>query len=264
MELIKTTQTRYKDNFNYYANDNIIGKSLEVYGEYAQQELLLMLWLCNADYVVYDIGANIGVHTVAVATTGAKIFAFEPQHQNFQLLKLNAKGLENVVAFQLAVGDKNTTTTVHKIDLSKPGNFGAVTITSDGLQQVSVVSLDTFDIPDPNFIKIDVEGSELLVLKGCEQKIKRSLPCIMYEAHETKNFAEIYQFLQSCGYSKFYWMYSPNFNQQNFKNHAQDIFENTACFSVIAWPPGWPEVLQMPEVTGSNDSCQRFVVSNQR
>ena len=63
--MIQSTKTRYVDKFYYYDTDNIIGRSLAFYGEYAQPEIDFLLQLINQKSVVYDIGSNIGYHAAA-------------------------------------------------------------------------------------------------------------------------------------------------------------------------------------------------------
>lgn len=121
-----------------------------------------------------------------------------------------------------------------------------------------MITLDSLAIPAPTLVKIDVEGSELAVLQGLEQKIKENLPVIVYEAHETKQFAGIYHFLKQFNY-KLVWLQCMNYNPDNFKNNTDNVFKNTALFSVVAWPPQAPQdILQGHEVTGPDDDWRKF------
>ena len=70
--MIKSTKTRYSKNFSYYSTDEMIGRSLELYGEYSQSELEFLLSMLNENSVVYDVGANIGYHTTAFASVAKK------------------------------------------------------------------------------------------------------------------------------------------------------------------------------------------------
>jgi hypothetical protein len=108
-------------------------------------------------------------------------------------------------------------------------------------------------------IKIDVEGSELSVLRGLERKITDNLPVIVYEAHETEHFSEIYNYLKNLKY-KLVWLQCLNFNADNFKKNSNNIFDNTALYSIVAWPPQAPQdILTGYEVLGPTDSCNRFL-----
>ena len=75
--LIETTETSYHKEFAFYKNDNTIGRSLNLYGEYGQIEVEFLLSIINSitnkPVVVYDVGANIGVYATAFASTGAQV-----------------------------------------------------------------------------------------------------------------------------------------------------------------------------------------------
>ena len=85
-EHLMSCPTRYSPVFYFYRGDNIIGASLAYYGEYTELELALLRNFINPTTVVYDIGANIGVHTVGFAKTAKYVYAFEPNKLNFKLL----------------------------------------------------------------------------------------------------------------------------------------------------------------------------------
>ena len=91
----------------FNVHDQHIGRSLDLYGEWAESELeLLGLFIKPGDLVV-DVGANIGTHTVFFAqragATG-QVYALEPQRIVFQSLCANLalNGLLNVRAFHAA------------------------------------------------------------------------------------------------------------------------------------------------------------------
>ena len=255
--MIKKTASRYHPNFSYYENDNVIGQSMELYGEYGQQELDFLLWVADNQYTVYDVGANIGVYTTAFASQCAQVYAFEPNPKNYKLLKENTKDLANVHTYNQAVGKTIGKIRIEDFDPSQIGNYGSLSTKFDQGIEVDIMSLDYMDIPIPNLLKIDVEGRELDVLVGCEKKIAESVPCIVYEAHETEQFADIWHFLKQFDY-KLFWLQCMNYNPNNFKNNQDNIFENTALFSVVAWPPGWPPSLTAEEVVGPNDDWRKF------
>lgn len=257
-ELIATTNTKYHTNFAYYANDSVIGKSLELYGEYGQSELEFFLWLANKEHIIYDIGANIGVYSVAFASTQAQVYSFEANPKNYALLTQNTHHLENVKSYHVAVGNQIKKIYCADFDLSVRGNYGAIDVNDSNGVVVDMITLDSLAIPSPTLVKIDVEGSELAVLQGLQEKIKENLPVIVYEAHETKQFAQIYHFLKQYNY-KLVWLQCMNYNPNNFKKNEDNVFENTALFSVVAWPPQAPQdILTGHEVTGPDDDWRKF------
>ena len=256
--MISYTKTRYHDNFGFFSNDSVIGRSLDLYGEYGQQEIEFLLWVADQRYTVYDIGANIGVYTTALASCGAEVYAFEPNPKNYALLKENTKGMNNVHCYNQAVGRSIGRVRIEDFDPKLVGNYGSLSTRFDQGVEVDLTALDYLNIPVPNLLKIDVEGRELDVLLGCEKKIAESVPCIIYEAHETDQFAEIYKFLKQFNY-KLFWLQCMNYRVSNFKNNDENIFDNYAVYSVVAWPESWPNSLTAVEVSGPDDTIERFV-----
>ena len=193
---IRQTKIRYSDAFCFYANDAIIGRSIETYGEYSQIEVDFLLSLLNKTCVVYDIGANIGYHTTAFASCASHVFAFEPHPKTFEMLEKNTEHLKNVTLFNCAVSNFNGRSRCYDYDIEVEANYGAVSVDEDqGVLEIECISLNDAEIFLPDLIKIDVEGSELAVIQGCMELIKRKNPVVYYEAHETIHLPEIYQLL---------------------------------------------------------------------
>ena len=116
--------------------------------------------------IVVDVGANIGYYTLLMAKNEANVFSYEPEPQNFELLKKNVRLNDlstNVKLYNKAVSNFNGnsklalaehTTGQHKLGTNR---FGNETI------NVEVIKLELDKI---DFAKIDVEGDELHVLQG--------------------------------------------------------------------------------------------------
>lgn len=139
--------------------------------------------------VLIDIGANVGMYTIwAAKIRGARVFAFEPESQNFALLNRNIFlnqlcGL--VRAYPVALSDTEGFSDLHlsqfvgggschsfgeQVDFnlqpcSSAFDQGAYATTLDRLIEQQV-------IPVPQHIKIDVDGIEHKVIKGCENLLK--------------------------------------------------------------------------------------------
>lgn len=139
--------------------------------------------------MMVDIGANVGMYTIwAAKTRGTRVYAFEPESQNFALLYKNImlNGLAGVVTgFCAALTDKEEVSLLHLSTFEVGGschsfgervNFrlqphefayaqGCFSTTLDNLVARGVV-------PVPNHIKIDVDGLEHRVLAGCQSTLK--------------------------------------------------------------------------------------------
>jgi len=218
------SSTRY-GSVNFYKGDNVIGISLHYYGEYTQYEINLLNNFIHKDTVVYDIGANIGFHSLGLAEHAKHLYAFEPNNKNYKLLRMNTGHVKNISTYNVGCSDKNGTAYIQDFEPGTNNNNGELMLAETG-QPCDIVKLDDYvkvhHIPDPQVVKIDVEGHEYEVLMGMDQMIRNNLPVIFYE-HQTGKLPEIYDYLDSLGYT-IYWFASPNFNPNNYKNNQTQIF----------------------------------------
>jgi FkbM family methyltransferase len=143
--------------------------------------------------VVLDIGANFGLHTLLGAQIigpAGRVFAFEPAAANLHLLRRNVRlnGFQDRVSIiPSAVSDS----TQAQLPFSIPSAGLSVTafLATEGngstTHMVPNVRLDDYrDLLRPaRFIKIDVEGAELGVLKGAEGLVSSDRPVILAEVH---------------------------------------------------------------------------------
>ncbi len=116
--------------------------------------------------IAVDIGANVGYYTLLMAKNEANVFSYEPEPQNFELLKKNVSLNDfssNVKLYNKAVSNFNGnsklalaehSTGQHKLGTNRFGNEAI---------DVEVIKLELDKI---DFAKIDVEGDELHVLQG--------------------------------------------------------------------------------------------------
>ncbi|QHT59262.1 FkbM family methyltransferase [Paenibacillus lycopersici] len=139
--------------------------------------------------VIFDIGSNIGNHTVFFHKhcNPRRIYAFEPASDNASLLKKNIieNGLANTVVYQTAVGS-----TPGRADLVKNiRNMGECKLVDNPNGAIEVVSINSLKLEEPDFVKIDVEGAELEVLRGMTDILASSSPVLWIEIND--NFNEV-------------------------------------------------------------------------
>lgn len=153
--------------------------------------------------VVYDIGAHAGFYTLlasSLAGSEGRIYAFEPLPENFKnlLAHLRINGVKNSQAYQTAVSEKSG-----KLFFERGGNTYTGRISEKGSVQVDVVSIDDLvekqKIPLPDFVKMDVEGHELAVLKGMSKTLEMKRRIII-EMEANSSRADVFGFLESRGY----------------------------------------------------------------
>lgn len=222
----------------YNRNDKYIGKSLEHYGEYSEQELLLLKQVIRAGDTVLDIGANIGVHTLffakAVGPVGA-VLAFEPQRIVFQTLCANMalNSLTNVNCYRAAIGDQNGSIVVPELDCEQEQNYGGVSLCGDFQgEKVPLLTIDDFGLPSCGLIKIDVEGMEENVLRGARDTIQRFRPALYIENDRPEKSAQLISYIDSLGY-RMYWHIPRLFNPDNYFANRENIFGDVVSVNML-------------------------------
>lgn len=134
--------------------------------------------------IVYDIGANIGLHTIYLHRLGAKVFAFEPNPKLIPNLRRTIKPLHSAQLFNMALSDRRGTATLfvpRDHDMASLGNWR-----EDSEQcQCPMTTLDSLQLPPPDLIKCDVEGAELRVFRGGQAMLSNpdTAPIVLFEEH---------------------------------------------------------------------------------
>lgn len=137
--------------------------------------------------VVYDVGANVGFYSLlgslCVGPTG-RVYCFEPLPRNITDLRkhIAINRLANCEVIEAAVSSTEGRT---GFDSSRPRSMGW--LSEAGSQTVSTVSLDSLvgngRILPPKVMKIDVEGAEVDVLRGCTEVLAAHHPAIVLATH---------------------------------------------------------------------------------
>lgn len=254
---IVSSRTRYTDKFYTYLRDTIIGQSIRLYGEYTQVELDLLKQFSNNQSIIYDIGANIGYHTLGFSHMSKHVYAFEPNTKSYKLLEMNTKNRKNITLFKKIVGDSVGKNYISDYDTDSQGNYGECMVSNTG-ELVDQISIDSLTLPKPDIIKIDVEGFEINVFNGAKQTIKKHTPIMFYESHNCKELDQIYDFLHDeCGY-EIYWIPSPNFNPNNFKKNQENVFGYGGVVNCLALPKRLNPAHNSQTVIDRNDTHMKF------
>ena len=156
--------------------------------------------------VVYDIGAHVGLYTLASSArvrAEGHVYAFEPLPRNLRYLRrhIELNRLSNCTVVDVAVSDisglRRFDPTVH----DSAGHFS-----NDGAISVQAVTLDEFlskgnGVRPPNAMKINAEGAEMEVLRGGRTILTEYAPTLFLSTHSDEIHQECSQFLTSLGYS---------------------------------------------------------------
>jgi hypothetical protein len=123
-----------------------------------------------------------------------------------------------------------------------------------GMLSVPCYRLDTLVGAEPGvesvaLIKLDVEGSELKVLRGASAVIQRDHPALYVENDRLENSAPLIEWLLERGY-RLWWHMAPAFNPQNFLKNENNIYGDVVSINMIGLHPchgasvdGLPEIL---------------------
>ncbi len=158
---------------------------------------------------VIDVGANIGRYSFKLSDLVGKkglVYAFEPMEKCYiTLLSLiNFSNKKNILPFNLAISDKTTFVRMKEIESKNDNNYLFGTQTESrivkSIKNSNIkysIRLDDIKFNKKiSFIKIDCEGSEVQVLKGAKNIIKKNKPIILVEYNSPK----IISFLKSIDY----------------------------------------------------------------
>ena len=161
-------------------NKKTITRALNLF----KKEPITIEWIRSFEKnsVFFDIGANIGQFTIfAAIVSKSRIFAFEPESNNFQGLMQNIylnKLFNKVTAYPIGISDVTALTKLYLNSFSKADSHHSVNYKTDSdlkkkefelFQGIFSSSLDDllekWKLPLPNYIKIDVDGIENKIIK---------------------------------------------------------------------------------------------------
>jgi FkbM family methyltransferase len=188
-----------------------IGHEINLEGVYDKEHLDLLMGCLVAwgvetrAFTALDVGANIGNHALYFSDHFRQVVAFEPNPSTFQLLRINAGLVGNVVCrnFGLSSADGQA------LLCPDAANLGASMLRADGAAGVTVElrALDALtELTSVRLVKIDVEGHELDVLRGGAGLLARERPIVVLEQRRS-DFVDgrspALSFLAGLGYQRF-------------------------------------------------------------
>ena len=145
--------------------------------------------------VAWDVGANVGQHSLLLSAIADQIFCFEPLTLHAALIreKLAFNGIDTSCVREVALGDVAGEMTIYHPDPDRTGNLCTASLRKDfnpgnnTLKSViKVVVGDAYraehDLPPPDIFKLDVEGFEHQALRGLSETIFAAAPVILMES----------------------------------------------------------------------------------
>lgn len=190
--------------------DNLYFKYIYVYRQYAVPEIVEIV----PDSTIVDAGAFVGDTAAWFAqATGksGKIYAFEPSPKNAACGRENMRrnGIDNVEFLTVALSDRSGTISVIENEswasADKIVAADKADVSSDGLPMEPLDAM-IGKIGKVDFIKADIEGSEMAMLRGAAETIKKYAPvCAICLYHKKDDFWEIPQYLHKLRPDYKFW-----------------------------------------------------------
>jgi FkbM family methyltransferase len=190
----------------------VIGISALITGGFEDAECKLMLELAPPGSWAIDVGANVGVHAIPLAmrVRPGRVIGVEALHGNVERLRANAQlnDLDNIDIHEVAAGAHSGFV---GLNLANDPAYGSTDNVAEhrGTGLVAQVRQTTLDdlwknagCPRMSVLKIDVEGSEVDVIRGAEHLLSAQRPAILAEANTPVARSRLEEALSPFGYMR--------------------------------------------------------------
>lgn len=183
------------------------GELIDGKGTYQIKKLRKAVSYCKQFRTAIDVGAHCGMWSMQLAKRFQRVEAFEPvaAHRACFLRNVpNAEqdAMQHVWLHACALGDHEGHVDIH----TEPTSSGDSYVQGEG--PIALCTLDSFNITDVDFIKLDCEGYELFALRGGEETIKKYKPVVIVEQKPGKaqkfglGEVDAVRYLQLLGYKQ--------------------------------------------------------------
>lgn len=201
--------------------------------------LLESLDLENETGWFFDVGANVGLYTweTSYISPGRPILAFEPDPENFELLRMTLRtaGLKKIDLCSNALSNRIANVNFHQDTItSATGSISGTEIpwverylgSPSKVISVNTTTMDTIIAhKSPSLIKIDVEGHEFQVLEGATGMFSQIKPILILESFPPRQ-KKVVEFLLDYGYS--------------IMDADRKVHINSKTQNLFAWHPDGP------------------------
>ena len=192
-KIVKKTESMLKSDFTIVQGNKMFldkwdSLDLSINGVYNEFDTKLIKEQVKSGYRVIDLGANIGYHSLLFAKLvgeSGSVYSFEPEPKNFELLKKNiiVNKFQNIISEPHAISNTNSNCNLYVGRFSSGGNLICEPRKPERFEKkpiiIQTIILDDYfseiDLVDKiDFIKIDIEGSELKALQGMSKILKEN------------------------------------------------------------------------------------------
>lgn len=123
-----------------------------------------------------DAGAHVGYWTMVMAERFEKVLAFEPMPDNQEKWRRHLAPFGNAELICKALGDAP-----RRVSMLGEGHSKHYA-SADPAGDTDMVTIDSLDLPVLDFLKVDCEGADALVLRGAEATLRRCKPVVIVES----------------------------------------------------------------------------------
>lgn len=208
-------------------------------------ELLLLRRFCDSQKTSIDIGAAGGLFSVGMLGHSRDVIAFEPRPAQAKDLLAMFDAVGAPVRVEAVALSDHAGTSKMRILISDPGRSTIEEdnplADEDGSSRaeiaVTVRRLDDYELESVGFLKIDVEGHELAVLRGASATLEKNRPTLLIEAeerHRKNAVADIASFLKPIGYDGYYLLDGQLHSMEEFDKESLQDDRN-----IGGWKEGW-------------------------
>lgn len=159
----------------------------------------------------FDIGANVGAYSFVAASLGHSVYAFEPPGPTFDRFEQNIdlnEGLR-VMPYAVLLGDENGPVPFSYSSLEPGAACHSLGAAGEHVETLEMRTLDlyvsSFNLPWPDYMKIDTDGSELRVLVGAELCLQKVTSLLVEVDDDLPISEQVVPFLARQGFEVSDW-----------------------------------------------------------
>lgn len=225
--------------------------SIPQIGEFEKKETDFVKKLIKPGDTCFDIGGSFGWYTILLSKLigrNGEVHSFEPISINYEMLNENVKKnlCNNVILNQIALDESSGERELYVSDIGVSGSFELHK--HDRSYETSLcrtITLDQYckehEVSNIDFLKADIEGAELLMIKGGSSTIESTMPIMLVEIQEssTKLFGykpfDIFNYIYKFGYNSYYINNDIELEKFEFQNNTK-----LPDYNFIFWPVNKP------------------------
>lgn len=189
------------ENINYILPLNLIN----CYTKNGLFECSLIEWskqFCSKDKTFLDIGAHTGTYSLPLSYISKNVYSFEPQKMTYYALcgSVALSNIQNINCLKLGLGSKDQEGEQNLNIISDDGGGSSLHRNNSNIlktERIKIITLDSLNLYNIGFIKMDVEDNEYFVILGGLETLKRSnYPHILFECNDAIKNKKLFEILE--------------------------------------------------------------------